>query len=147
MSDISILSHEYKEASELSQAVSRAVISVKKVHQGLPGAEKITPKQLGDSRNYLANILDALFYLLDPNMANGSALASATGQIPGALVARLHSERRGDLPYYLEDLKRVSTRLRQGASNLTDEDLSLLDHIAALADVQTSSVFRRLMRG
>ena len=50
MSDVSVLSHAYKTASELSQSINQAVIALKKVHLDLPGAEAISRRQSGTHR-------------------------------------------------------------------------------------------------
>ena len=145
MSDVSVLSHEYKTASELSQTINRALIALKKAHDGLPGAEAITPDQLVADRQSLAQILATLIGLIAPSEGqpvNGPAAMS----IPESLVAHLRAERRGDLPYYLDDLTQVATRLLTEPSRLTDADFALLDQLATAVDAETSSVFRRLMR-
>ena len=49
MSDVSVLSHEYKTASELSQALNRDLIVLKKASLGLPGAEHISAAELAAS--------------------------------------------------------------------------------------------------
>lgn len=145
MGDVSVLSHEYKAASELSQTINRAVIALKKVRLALPGAEAIAPEQLDTHRRCIAELLDAFVALLTSTGAHGLDEAIAA-KIPGALVARLQAERRGDLAYYLDDLQRVVARVRQGPAQLTAGDFDLLDQLAAAADAETSNVFRRLMR-
>jgi hypothetical protein len=145
MGDVSVLSHEYKAASELSQTINWAVIALKKVRLGLPGAEAITPEQLDTHRRCIAELLDAFVALLAFTGAHGLDEAIAA-RIPGALVARLQAERRGDLAYYLDDLQQAVARVRQGPAQLTAGDFVLLDQLAAAADAETSNVFRRLMR-
>jgi hypothetical protein len=145
MSDVSVLSHEYKTASDLSEATNRALIALKTVRQRLPGVEAITDDQLDASRRFLAGLIEALIGLLNPD---GSRHVDdvVAARVPESLVVRLRSERRGDLAYYLDDLKRVAARLRDGTPKLADEDIALLDQIATAADTETSNVFRRLMR-
>lgn len=145
MSDVSVLSHEYKTTSELSQTLNSNLIVLKKEYWGLPGAENISVEQLETSRRRLAEILSAIISLLDPARARGMEVAYAA-RVPGALVARLRTERRGDLAYYLEDLEQLATRLREGSPRLTDPDFALLDHLASVADAEASGVFRQLMR-
>jgi hypothetical protein len=145
MSHVSVLSHEYKTASELSQTINRAVIALKKACLGLPGAEAISREQVNAHGHGLAELLGALVALLTPAGVHRIDAASAA-RIPGALVARLQAERRGDLAYYLDDLERLVARLREGPTTLTRAEFELLDQLAAAADAQASSVFRRLMR-
>lgn len=145
MSDVSILSHEYKAATELSQTINRALILLKKTYYKLPGAEGIPPDQLEASLQCLVKIIGSLVRLLGPERATDSGSASVT-HLPAAFVAKLRSERRGDLAYYHDDLEGTIRRLGGGPSQLTKADLSILDQLAAAADAETSEVFRRLMR-
>ena len=147
MSEVSVLSQEYKTASELSRALNGALIVLKKVRLGLPGAETITADEVERSRHCLSEILAALRQLVKPAQAGHSrATQDAVARVPGALVTRLREERRGDLDYYLEDLDGIAERLREGVGALTEADVERLDALAAVADAETSSVFRRLMR-
>lgn len=141
MSDVSVLAQEYKTAADLAQDISDSLIAVKKVQQGLPGAESVTTEELTSSRRRLAEILLGLRSALDPRENRGEVES-----ITGALTARLQAEHRGDLAYYLEDLGDVAARLRDDATCLSAGDIALLDDLASAADAQTSHVFRRLMR-
>lgn len=145
MSDMSVLSHEYKTASELSQRISTALILLKKVYYHLPGEEAVTPEELDSHRQALATILTTLVGLL--TVPRPELVPSAlTVSIPETLVMRLQAERRGDLIYYLDDLARVAERLREQPLQLEEVDLALLDQLATVADAEASSVYRRLMR-
>ncbi len=64
MSDMSVLSHEYKTASDLSQHISTALILLKKVYYHLPGGEAVMPEQLDSHLLALADMLTALVGLL-----------------------------------------------------------------------------------
>jgi hypothetical protein len=70
MGDVSVLSHEYKAASELSHTINQAVIALKKTCWGLPGAEAITPEQVDTHRHCLAALLEAFAALLAPTGAH-----------------------------------------------------------------------------
>jgi hypothetical protein len=145
MSDVSVLSHQYKTASELSQTINRAVIALKKACLDLPGGEAITPEQCDAHRRRLAELLEMFSALLAPPGAQPLDEATAA-RVPGALMARLQAKRRGDLAYFLDDLHRVAARLRDEPAQLAWTDFDLLDQLAAAADAETSSLFRRLMR-
>ncbi len=145
MSDMSVLSHEYKTASELSQHISTALILLKKVYYHLPGEEAVTPEELDRHRHALATILTTLVSFL--TVPRPQHVAGTLGvSVPETLVMRLQAERRGDLIYYLEDLAHVAERLREQPTQLDDADLALLDQLATVADAEASSVYRRLMR-
>jgi hypothetical protein len=145
MSDVSVLSHTYKTASELSQAINQAVIALKKVYLGLPGVAAISAEQLDTHRRCLAELLEAFIALLAPAEAQRIDDANAA-RIPGALVARLQAERRGDLAYFQDDLERLRAQLGAGSAPLRQADFDLLDQLAAAADAEASSIFRRLLR-
>ncbi len=145
MSDMSVLSHEYKTASDLSQHISTALILLKKVYYHLPGGEAVMPEQLDSHLLALADMLTALVGLLTIPRPQNATSAQAVS-IPEALVVRLQTERRGELIYYLDDLARVADRLREKPLQLGDADLALLDQLATAADAEASSVYRRLMR-
>jgi hypothetical protein len=147
MSDVSVLSHEYKTASELSQILNDALILVKKSHWALPGAGEISEEALTRARTSLANIVASLAQLLGaPNVGEEAPEVLSAPAVSGSLVSRVREEHSGDLSYFLDDLAALARRLREPETRLTDADLRLLDELASAADAETSNVFRRLMR-
>src|SRR5258708_16754938 len=111
MSDMSVLSHEYKTASELSQRISTALILLKKVYYHLPGGEAVTPEQLDSYLLALADMLTSLVGLLTIPRPQNATSAHAVS-IPEALVVRLQTERRGGAVYYLSDPASAAGPLR-----------------------------------
>jgi hypothetical protein len=168
MSDVSVLSHEYQTASELSDVLNRSLIVLKKKVLGLPGAAAVSDEELAQSRVALVGVLDALIDLLGIDAvpahsrrrggAGAGSVAAAAGavyrtapdatlaQVPGAVVGRLRAAHDGEVPYFLEDLQRVAAKLRQPSGTLSPEDLQALEEIAAAAEAEASTVYRRLMR-
>jgi len=144
VSDVSVLSHEYKASSELSRAINHALILVKKQQLGLLGAGPATDEAVVRARRDLSEIVAAVAVLLGAETP--AREAAAASRVPGVLVARLRSERRGDLDWYLEDLTRLAGVLADPARAVSADDLALLDQLAAAADAETSAVFRKLMR-
>jgi len=145
MSDVGVLSHEYQSTSELSQAINTSLIVLKKVELGLPGAETVAAAQVMACRSQLADILEILVKLLEVHRVT-SLIASQVLLVPGAVVERLRKERNGDLAYYVQDLENLVARLRTDAPQLTSADFAILDHLATIADAETSGVFRQMMR-
>jgi hypothetical protein len=144
MSDVSVLSHEYKTASELSQVTSRALITLKRARLGVEGTTT-TLEELKQTGCELAEIVTAVADLLDPAPATPPDERTAA-RVPATLVARLRAKRRGQLPYYLHDLRAAAGRLTGAPTDLTDADIDLLDELTAAVDAEASSVYRRLMR-
>jgi hypothetical protein len=145
MSDVSVLSHEYKTVAELSQALSHALITVKRVRLALPGADNVTSMEFAACKSDLASILEAFASLLDP-ASTGKIDSAAAARIPGALVERLRTERGGDLQYFIDDLTGAASRLRGTTNGLTEKDIQVIGQLAGTVDSQTSTVYRRLMR-
>lgn len=143
MSDVSVLSHEYKTVSELSQFVGGILIPLKKVHYCLPG---ITDEEMAELEGRSQMLADVLTRLRDLLAGTEGAAPDMAVQIPGTLVARLQRGHGGELPYYVVDLERVAARLRSKPFALDEEDLRILDEIAAATDAEASRVFRQMMR-
>ncbi len=143
MSDISVLSHEYHNTSEFSQRFNDALIVIKKFHKKLPGNEKIDPDELSATGRDIAVILLELGSKLGQTPKETKTEASKMA-IPGSLVTQLRQEWKGELDYYLDDLKKTAEKLTNDISDLSDDELSLLDQVATVADAATSKVFRRL---
>ncbi len=147
VSDVSVLSQEYETASELSRALNRALITIKKKQLGLPGGEAIAPKDLDQSRKCLIATVEALLRLVRPAEPKApGAVSEAAARVPGALVSRIRSIHQGDLAYYLEDLEGLVGTLKHRTPSLSSKELCLLEELAGLADAEASNVFRRLMR-
>src|SRR5260370_29007251 len=105
MSDVSVLSHEYKTASELSQTLNDALILVKKAHWALPGAGEISEEALTRARTSLANIVASLAQLLSaPNVGEEAPEVLSAPAVSGSLVSRVRAEHSGDPTYFLDDL-------------------------------------------
>jgi len=143
VSDISILSQEYKTSAELAERVNQALIVLKKAHMELPGWEAIGEEELAMSKEWMLGVLTTLATQLETRSGHQ---ASEGIVLPGPLVTRLRAERRSDMTYYLEELRLTASHLREGVSSLGMEDLTVFEQIATAADAETSTVFRRLMR-
>jgi hypothetical protein len=143
VSAISVLSHGYQTAADLTQAVNIALVVLKKARLGLPGAYE----EVESSRRQLMVTIETLISLLTPTATTRpSADPETLARVPSALVSQLQAVHQDDLPYYVLALDQVLSRLRQGVAALTDLDLEQLDQLAAAIDVVASSLFRHLMR-
>ncbi len=143
MSDVSVLSHEYKTASELSRSINDAVIELKKARN--EGSEACW-RETAEDRRRMSDILLALASLLSPLGEGDSTGNEEVARVSGALVSRIRSDKGGALPYYIDDLRSVAKRLRDECGEPTQADMSLLDELAAASSAETSRVYRRLMR-
>jgi hypothetical protein len=144
MSDVSVLTHEYHRDAAFAERLNSAVIVLQKAHLGLLDTEEANDV-ISESARMLATTIDALVRLLRSELPADLATDLAA-RVPASVVGRLRTERSGDLPYYLDDLRRVSERLRLQPQTLGDQDLAALNHLAEVTDAEASRVFRRLMR-
>lgn len=143
MSDVSVLSHEYKAASDLSHVISDTLIVLKKAYFALPGVSEDDSNSLEERGHQLADILVRLQNLIGDSQIKPIA---DVPPIPESLVARLRREHGGSLSYYIDDLHRVADRLTSGLPKLQERDLQLLDELASVTDAEASRVFRQMMR-
>jgi len=145
MSDVSVLAHEYRAASDLSQALNRAVITLKRAVLNLPGRESLTPAQIEASCRDVIATLETLIALLQAAHPQEPSTARRR-PVPAPMVAKLRKQRRGTLEYYVRDLERVIQHVQTGLAAITSGDVKLLDELAAAADAEASNVFQRMMR-
>lgn len=145
MSEVSVLAHEYRAASDLSQALNRAVITLKRAAMNLPGRESLTPAQVEASCQDVIETLETLIVLLQGTHPQSLSVARRRS-LPAAMIAKLRKQRRGTLEYYVRDLEQVIQHVQIGPPAVTPEDIALLDELAAAADAEASNVFQRMMR-
>jgi hypothetical protein len=143
MSNVSVLSAEYRNASDLSEALNALMIALKKARLNM--LEPDGQAEFAESRARLATILDTLTRLLDTT-DGGTVSGVIASQIPGGLVNQVRLEHQGDMEWYLTDLRTIRDRLRSRWSELTPQNIEQLDHLATMADAESSDVFRQLMR-
>lgn len=142
MSDVTVLSYEYKTASEFARPMNEALITLKKVALQLPGNESLEHDAVQQSAERLAQNVELLAGLLD-----GTPVDSRDSvRVPRSLVARLRRERGDDLPSYVAELRRLAGCLRRQPREMNDAQLLLLDQLAAEAHGEAAKVFRRLVR-
>jgi hypothetical protein len=143
MSDASVLSHEYKIASELAHSVNTSVMTLKRVNKHMPGWETISDDDVAAAAYRLSAIASRLASLLEVSTTVDTI---GSPEIPAGVLARIREHQFGKLVYYVEDLLGISDRLSRSGGATSDEDLKILDGIAAATDAETSNVFARLMR-
>lgn len=140
MSDIGALSQEYANAAELSRSLNDATIMVKRQAFDLPGGASVASDDLAESRQFLATIVAAIADALEST--NAAAAAPVWADV---LAARLQGKHRGEIAYFVDDLRRLNSALAASAP-VGDHEISTLDEIATTAGEETSQVFRRLIR-
>jgi hypothetical protein len=142
MSEISALAQEYRAASELSETMNRALIGIKKAEAGISDDKVLNATDLRRARNSLASIVESLANALSAMRDDG---LRRSRDIPPAVTQSLLKRHRGDLTYFIDDLKALEKDLKRG-EQLPQKDLVLLDEMVATIDRETAQVFRRLMR-
>lgn len=144
MSDLGTLSHHYRSSAELAKELNQAVVIMKKKFYGLVGEQVIPEVQIVAYREYLANVLNTLLieFTSVPEEDNGTTEQS----IPASILERVRQAHKGTLAHYIEDVAEVKNRLMQGGIGISEDDIHLLDELAATAGLDTSEVFRKMWR-
>lgn len=146
MSDIDVLSHEYKTISYLATSLNSAVIESKRLLYSLPGSESLTKEDIRSYQDFLSEFLAGLSRLMSIREDKEPEARAKEPMIPASLVEKVKVAKQTLLPHYLDDLKEVTKHLEQGLQCLTEEDIRLLDELCSISDAETSDLFRRLWR-
>lgn len=141
MSEISALSMEHQTASAFAQQLNEALIILKKAHLHLSGWEQLDPAAVQEQAVSLNQVLTTIITQLE-----GGQAPTQAARVPGAVLVQLQALHRGDMLYYLDDLKAVAGQLAQPAPSFQQSDFAKLDELATQADAVATQVFRRLMR-
>jgi len=144
MSDLGTLSSHYRSSAELAKELNQAVVIMKKKFYKLAGEQDISEEQIASCRRYLANVLNTL--LIEFTSASGEDNKTVQQSIPASILERVRQAHKGTLAHYIEDVTEVKNRLLQDGIGLTEEDIHLLDELAATAGLDTSEVFRKMWR-
>lgn len=142
MSDMSSLSHEYASSADFSREINDAVLLLKRQFVG-GSPPKMEPADSNETilrlRDVLANLLERLGGSVDLSAAHAEVA------IPEDVLARINEEHRGDLAYFLDDLKHLIDAL-SSAGRLGRKEVDVLDSICEAADASASATFRKLWR-
>lgn len=146
MSDIDVLSHEYKTISDLATSLNSAIIAAKRLRYHLPSSKSLTREEIHSYQEFLSVFLSGLLRLISIQGKEEEQAKVEEPIIPGSFVEKVKVAKQTLLPHYLEDLKEVTKHLEDGFQCLTEEDIHVLDELCSISDAETSSVFRRLWR-
>lgn len=146
MSDIDVLSHEYRTVSHLASSLNSAVIEGKRLRYGLPGSGSLTREDISSYQHFLSGFLASLSRLVAIEENEESEAQTGEPIIPASLVEKVKTAKQTLLPYYIDDLKEVTKHLEEGFECLTEEDIRLLDELCSISDAETSNLFRKLRR-
>ncbi len=143
MSDLSVLSQEYKRYSDLARSLTADLILLKRLRFRLPGSDVITEEEEHASTVRLAGFVRAVENALSKEE---EALPKEIPRLPGALIERIQETYGGTLPRFRDDLRALEQRLSCDEATLTDDDMDLLDNLINAVHGETSNVFSRLWR-
>lgn len=146
MSELGLLSYQYQAMAELSRQLRRHIVFVKRVYYKLPPDSDLELDET-EVKKYFATILRFLndvIELDDESIWPEQWLETAP--LPTAIVERLRKAHEFDHALYVRQLSRLADRFEDSLSHITESDIGLLEDIAHAANMDTTSVFRRLMR-
>jgi hypothetical protein len=147
MSDLGLLSHQYKQLAELARQLRHWAVQVRRAYHNLPAPEPDNESGLKTAMTELARVtrfLGDVIGLKDEGEWPRHWLAEPP--VPTVLVERLRDAHAYDQPLYIRQLARLTENLDQGLEALTERDMSLLDGIVLAAGADANAAFRRLMR-
>jgi len=145
MSSLGTLSHHYTSSADLAKTLNQAVTALKKQFFGIVVDDQSIPEtQMIAYRHYLAELLTMLLAELDTVAEQVGEDAQPT--IPASIVERVRRDNWGIMAHYIEDLTSTRDRLSQDDQDLGEDDINLLDALAATASLDTTEVFRRMWR-
>jgi hypothetical protein len=147
MSDLGLLSYQYKELAELAQQLKQWAVQVRRAYHDLPAPETDEASDLTTAMTELARVtrfLGDVIGLEDEGAWPKHLLADPP--VPTVLVERLRDAHAYDRPLYIQQLARLAEHLDEGVGALTDRDMDLLDGIVLAASADANAIFRRLMR-
>lgn len=145
MSETGVISQEYYSTAELFQTINQSIIILKKKHFNLAGAASVTPEQLREAGDLLAQLLGQLIGALhsqQPQLASDDDRL----QVPPFFIKRLQERHSNEMDWYLDDLRELLMTIRD-AKPLNDDLIAHLDELCGQLDAETSAIHRRLWRG
>ncbi len=143
MSDIGVLSHQYTETSDLLQSILQAVKILKKFHFNLDSSKRVTENDIARSRRLLSEFIGDILNNFGLFREKGTAQIV---RIPAAFIEQIRSFKKGELVYFIDDLKDLKDHLSIPFSALTDKNIDTINEITTILDIETTSVFRKLFR-
>lgn len=141
MSEIGIISQEYKNTAGLFQKINQAVIVLKKDFYGSNGIASTAVK---DAKSLLSNVLANILMQLGDNLAD-IVFDGELISIPPFFINRLQENHQGDLEWYIEEIKELQLRLKENKV-LDENSFNMLDEICGQLDAETSKLYRKMRR-
>jgi hypothetical protein len=144
--ELGVLSHGYKTSSYLSEQINKATIILKKVFYKLPGYESIDRKEIESGLRKLHDILLGIEDLLSLQKPRNSHGEEVERGISGGFIEKIRESKSGELNFYIQDLKDLQSHLKAGINSITEKDIIILNELCAIADSETSRIFREMWR-
>lgn len=141
MSEIGIISQEYKNTAGLFQKINQAVIILKK---DFYGNNSIASETINNAKSLLADVLANILMQLGDNLAD-IVFDGKLISIPPFFIKRLQENHQGDLEWYIEEIKELQLRLKENKV-LDQNSLDILDEICGQLDAETSKLYRKMRR-
>jgi hypothetical protein len=141
MSDMSSLSHEYASATDFSRQINDALLLLKKQQLGGTFPFDDTAEKLRGARELLHQTVLTLLQRLKREKGGGDAAVL----FPEDVLVRIEARHAGNVDYFRQDLVELERDLSSD-SELSNEQLELLDSICEAADASASATFRKLWR-
>lgn len=142
MSEVSILSAQFRALSKAVDQVNHAVIVFKaqyvNIEQGDESEDllELDPGELGQATDYMKGFIDKVASLENPD-------DKSAPNLPNAAAAQLQSTVIAEIPDFFEQLRKIRVVI-ENKQIFTLPQLELLDHIVEALDQERSELFKKL---
>jgi hypothetical protein len=145
MSDLGLLSKQYKQLHELLRLLRQWITVIKQVHYNI--GEPVESSELTGAANGLSRITTFLRDVIpteDEGEWNEDWLLDPP--LPTDVVEKIRETHSNDQSLYLQQLRKLTSHLEEEPMQLIDQDIEMLDGIMLAASADVNEVFRRMMR-
>lgn len=146
MSDLGLLSHQYRAMAELSRQLRHKVLYVKRTYYDLPIEipEELNSEPVKSDLKQVALFLSAVVSLNEEQ--DWPDEWADNPPLPSTTVYYLRKKHEAELPRFEQRLDHLAKSLDSDIKSLSERDIALLEEFAQAANLDTNMVFGRLMQ-
>lgn len=142
MSELSLISNQYKKVDNTTDKVNKSIITLKKRNLpiDIPEASKkkiiFSEDDVISAKNYIVDFLEFLLKLQKENI-------SESEYIPHAFITEFQSKVINNTPYFEDEIKKIIESIKENGK-LEKLQFNVLDKMASVLDNQRTVLFKKL---
>lgn len=145
MTDLGLLSKQYKQLHDFLRRLREWITTIKQLHYEL--AQQVDVTKVTEAVNELSQIIQFMIEVIpEEDESEWDERWLLEPPLPIDVVEKIREKNFSQQSLYIEQLRRLIVRLEKKPIQLTDKDVDLLDEIMLAASADVSEVFRRMMR-